>query len=140
MTYEFIKSSFRKVVPESKPHTAIIILLPVLDSPNIHLNPNKDVNCPKIIDQYSYSYNPCFPDSFLPPLSLLVMTSLLVRFPTPSRTPPLANCPVTPWLTPSWIAFTLESPVSFVLSSWSAGVMLERVESISKKVVEGRKG
>lgn len=72
--------------------------------------------------QISSSQSPYLPVSFFPPRSLLVKTSLLVRFPTPSSAPPFSNCPVTPLFTPSCTASTFLSPVILVLFSWSAQV------------------
>lgn len=46
-------------------------------------------------------HKPGSPLSFFPCLSLLVQTSLLVKFPAPSNTPPFPNCPPTALLTPS---------------------------------------
>lgn len=70
----------------------------------------------------SPSHSPNLPESFFPPRSLRVKTSLLVRFPTPSRAPPFSNCPVTPLFTPSCTASTFLSPVILVLFRLSARV------------------
>lgn len=70
----------------------------------------------------SSSHRPYLPVSFFPCRSLLVKTSLLVRFPTPSSTPPFSNCPVTPLFTPSCIASTFLSPVILVLSNCSVQI------------------
>jgi hypothetical protein len=55
------------------------------------------------------------------PRSALFTPSLLIPSPTGAKRPPLANWPPTPSATPSWMALTFLSPVTWVpsLSRWA---------------------